>query len=226
MQNGAINMAESPTAIGAAVKRLREERGWTQAELGEKVGLDGTNIARRETGRTRVKPHERFKFAEAFGMTVTAFDEQWRQWTVTRSRGGNGIPVINRAPAGQIIDYEEYGVDSGQGYEYVDFGAVTDPLAFCVIVTGNSMEPTLTDGDRLILSPTDPYKADERLKDGVIVFVRFTKEYGGGCTLARFYCEDEGRLCLHKDNPAYGRIRCDRTEIESIAVAIERRVRL
>ena len=66
------------SAIGHAVRRLREERGWTQAELGEKVGLDGTNIARREKGTTKVKPAERFKFAEAFGMPVIEFDEAWR----------------------------------------------------------------------------------------------------------------------------------------------------
>jgi len=214
------------SAIGSTIKRLREEHGWTQAELGARVGLNGTNIARRETGRTRVKAAERFKFAEAFGMSVTDFDEQWRQWTVSRTQGANGIPVINRAPAGQVVDYEEWGVDSGQGYEYVDFGAVDDPLAFCVIVVGDSMQPTLQDADQLILSPVDPYKADERLTDGKIVFVRFTMDRDGGCTLARFYQEQEGRIRLHKDNPAYPPIHCDRDEIQGMAIAIERRMRL
>jgi SOS-response transcriptional repressor LexA len=134
--------------------------------------------------------------------------------------------VINRAPAGQILDYEEWGVDSGQGYEYVDFGTVTDPLAFCVIVVGQSMQPALTDGDQLILSPIDPYKPDDRLADGKIVFVRFTVENSGGCTLARFYQEQAGRIRLHKDNPAYAPIHCQREHIQGIAIAIERRVRL
>ena len=109
----------------------------------------------------------------------------------------------NRAPAGQIVDYEEYGVDSGQGYEYVDFGSVTDPLAFCVIIVGHSMQPTLNDGDQLVLSPVDPYKADERLVDGRIVFVRFTREHDGGCTVARFFDDGDGRVRLHKDNPTF-----------------------
>ena len=214
------------SAIGSTIKRLREEHGWTQAELGARVGLNGTNIARRETGITRVKAAERFKFAEAFGMSVTDFDEQWRQWTVERTRGASGIPVINRAPAGQVVDYEEWGVDSGQGYEYVDFGAVDDPHAFCVIVVGDSMQPTLLENDQLILSPVDPYKADDRLTDGRIVFVRFTAEHDGGCTLARFYREPGGRIRLHKDNPAYAPMHCDREGIQGIAIAIERRVRL
>ena len=211
------------TAIGQAIKRLREERGWTQAELAQRVGIDSTNIARREIGKTRVKPKERYKFAEAFGMSVLDFDEQWRQWTVARTRGGNGIPVINRAPAGEVIDYEEYGVDSGQGYQYVDFGSVKDPLAFCVIVVGDSMEPSLSENDQVILSPVDPYKQDDRLVDGRIVFVRFTPEHGGGCTLARFFNEGEGTIRLHKDNPKYPPLSQNRETIQSIAVAIERR---
>lgn len=132
----------------------------------------------------------------------------------------------NRAPAGQIVDYEEYGVDSGQGYEYVDFGSVTDPLAFCVIIVGHSMQPTLNDGDQLVLSPVDPYKADERLVDGRIVFVRFTREHDGGCTVARFFDDGDGRVRLHKDNPTFAPTQCDRDVIQAIAIAIERRIRL
>jgi|GEM_PF-2360133 len=214
------------SAIGQTIKRLREEHGWTQAELGQKVDLDGTNIARREMGRTKVKAAERFRFAQAFGMSITEFDEQWRQWIVPRTRGGHGIPVINRAPAGQIVDYEEYGVDSGQGYEYIDFGTITDSHAFAVVVVGDSMQPTLADGDQLVLSPVDPYKADPRLSNGRIVFIRFTQEYGGGCTLARFFDDGGGCIRLHKDNPNYRPIECDRTDIQGLAIALERRVRL
>ena len=212
--------------MGEAIKRLREERGWTQGRLGELVGLDHTNIARRESGRTRVKPSERPVFAKAFGLSVVEIDEHWRQWEVTRTQGGNGIPVINRAPAGMIVDYEEYGVDSGQGVEYLDWGSVADRLAFAVIVCGESMEPSLADGDQLVLSPVDPYRADGKLEDGKIVFARFTAEHGGGCTLARFFGEEGGRVLLQKDNPRYKAIRCDREGIELVAVAIERRTKL
>ena len=214
------------TGIGEAIKRLREEHGWTQAQLGEKVGLDGTNIARRETGRTRVKADERFLFAKAFGMSVVDFDEQWRQFTMTRTRGAPGIPIINRAPAGQIVDYEEYGVDSGQGYEYVDFGQIKDEMAFGVVVVGKSMEPSFSDGDYVIFTPCDPYKDDGKLQNGKIVFIRFTQEYGGGCTLARFFAEDDGKIRLHKDNPAYKPIYCTRDDVQLVAIAIERRMKL
>ncbi|MBD3241602.1 MAG: helix-turn-helix domain-containing protein [Chitinivibrionales bacterium] len=214
------------SAIGQTIRRLREERGWTQAQLGERVGINGTNIARRETGQTRVRANERFAFAKAFGMTVIEFDEQWREWSVPRTRGAPGIPVINRAPAGEVIDYEEYGVDSGQGFEYVDRGDIQDDLAFAVIVVGESMEPRLKDGDYVILSPCDPYKGDGKLQPGNIVFVRFSEDAGGGCTLARFFVEDEGQIRLQKDNPAYAPVVCEREAVQRIAVAVERREKL
>jgi len=196
--------------------------------LGAKVGLSGTNIARRENGRTRVKPNERFKFADAFGLAILDFDEQWRDWQPARSRGGDGIPVINRAPAGLIQNYEEYGIDSGQGYEYIDFGDITDQLAFAIVVVGDSMEPTLRENDTLVLSPIDPYKPHtDRLHNGAIVFVRFTVEFhGGGCTLARFYDESDSRVRLQKDNAKYPPIICNREGIQMMAVAVERRIKL
>jgi phage repressor protein C with HTH and peptisase S24 domain/DNA-binding XRE family transcriptional regulator len=212
--------------IGEAIKRLREERGWTQEQLGAKLGLDHTNIARRESGKTRVKPHERIGFAKAFGMSVLDFDERWRSFVVTPERRAPGIPIINRAPAGRALEYEEYGVDSSQGMQYVDRGDIRDERAFGVIVTGDSMRPRLEDGDYLILSPVDPYHDDGKLKDGKIVFVRFSAEYGGGCTIARFFAEENGAIRLQKDNPAHKAINCDREDIQLVAVAIERREKL
>ena len=213
--------------LGQTIKRLREEHGLTQAQLGQLVGLDGTGIARREVGKTRVRAGERVKFAKAFNMSLVQFDDQWRDWQVERTQGGPGIPIINRAPAGIVIDYEEYGVDSGQGFEYVDWGDIEDKLAFGVIVVGDSMEPALHDGEKVILSPIDAYRPSDLLQDGKIVFVRFSPEYnGGGCTLARFYAEEDGQIRLHKDNPAYRPIVCSREAVQSAAVAVERRAKL
>jgi phage repressor protein C with HTH and peptisase S24 domain len=218
------------SAIGHAVRRLREERGWTQAELGEKVGLDGTNIARREKGTTKVKPAERFKFAEAFGMPVIEFDEAWRLFYATRTQGGRGIPLINKAPAGEAVDYEEFGIDSGQGYEYLDYGDIRDDQAFALEIVGDSMKPRLYEGDRVIFTHCDPYNGDSKLADGKIVFVRFhehnTPSGCGGCMVARFYHMPDGRILLRKDNPDWGPLMVDREAIVQMAVAIERREKL
>ncbi len=230
------------SAMGTGIKRLREERGWTQAQLGEKVGLDGTNIARRERGDTQVKPAERQKFARAFGLSVTAFDDAWRVFRTGRTQGGHGIPLINKVPAGEVQDYEEYGVDSGQGYEYLDYGDIRDDQAFALEIVGDSMQPRLNEGDRVVFSYCDPYRDNGKLKSGRIVFVRFVEgeaptirsdrddlepiNAGGGCMVARFYSLDDGKVLLRKDNPDWPPVLVRREAIQNMAVAIERREKM
>ena len=38
-------------ALGERIREVRKERGWSQAELGEKVGTDSQHISRYENGR-------------------------------------------------------------------------------------------------------------------------------------------------------------------------------
>lgn len=223
--------ANPSRAIGQLIQQLREERGWTQAELAERVGLNSqTSIGRKEKGLIRVRPPERKKFAEAFGLSLEEFDAQWRASRIDRTRGGPGIPVINRAPAGQVVDYEEHGLDTGQGLEYLDFGAVEAEHAFAVVVVGDSMEPRLRAGDYLVLVPCDPERPrpdQPRIEDGSIVFVRFGPDAAHeGCALGRFYAQEGGKVRIAKDNPRYEGHLVDRAQIVQLAVAVERREKL
>jgi transcriptional regulator with XRE-family HTH domain len=54
-------------AIGAALRELREEKGLTQAELGEELGLDRPRITEIENGNRHLKAHEAGKIARALG---------------------------------------------------------------------------------------------------------------------------------------------------------------
>lgn len=212
------------TAIGKLVELLREERGWTQIQLADKLGIAPTSVGRKERGEIPIKPPERNRIAKVFGMTIEEFDERWRASRVDRTQGGRGIPVINRAPAGQVLDYEEYGIDSGQGFEYIDWGDVTDDLAFAVIVVGESMEPRIHEGDYLVFTPMTIPKPRAKLEHGDVVFIRFTQESDHeGCTLARWFIEEGGKIRLHKDNPKYPPLFCTREDIRQLNVCIQRR---
>lgn len=214
------------SAIGRAIKSLREEKGWTLEFLAEKVGMDHSMIQKREAGRVRVKPPERKVFAKAFGMSLQKFDDFWRNSETSRTNRGS-IPVVNVSPAGTIVDYSEYGVDSGQAAEYVDATDINDDLAFAVRVVGDSMEPSLHSGDLLILSPVMGIPRPRRkLTKGSIVFVRFSPESGQeGCTIARWYPATEHSGLLVKDNRAYDPIPVEQGELEQLSVAIEVRSR-
>jgi len=172
-----------------------------------------------------VKPPDRKMFAAAFGMTLDEFDDRWRASKINQTQGGRGIPVINRAPAGRILDYEEYGVDSGQGYEYIDYGGLPeDEHLFAVIVVGESMVPTLQDGDRVIFKPSDRYRSGQAWEDGRVCFVRLDEESDEpGCTIARVRRAGASNLVLVKDNPTHATRVVHRDRVSQLAIAVERR---
>ncbi|MFF2660647.1 helix-turn-helix domain-containing protein [Kitasatospora sp. NPDC058032] len=72
--------ASPAAAFGAAVRALREERGWTQQGLGERTGFSAVHVSAVETGRK--PPTERFarRLDVAFD-TGERFERLWRRLT-------------------------------------------------------------------------------------------------------------------------------------------------
>lgn len=56
------------------IKGRREERGWTQYELGEKVGVTRNTINRWERGWNGPEPGHRKKLAKVLGGTVDEYE--------------------------------------------------------------------------------------------------------------------------------------------------------
>lgn len=171
---------------GKVIARMREERGWTLQDLAERVELSLTAVRNRESGQTRIKAHEDAVWAKAFGIPVETFRKMAEESALPlRPAEHPGIPIINKARAGPAWDFEHYGVDSRQGFDYMDRlpGEESDDL-FAVIVTGPSMEPELHEGDRVVLWPVVPGVPPQTI-DGRIVCVTFREEAGGGTCLAK-----------------------------------------
>lgn len=222
-------------AVGRLVRHLMDENGLKLRDLAPKVGISHTALGKKITGKIQFSHADRKAIAAAFDMTLEDFDSRWRPARIERSKGGVGIPVINRAPAGQVVDYEEHGTDSGQGMEYLDSGEVLDDLAFAVIAIGDSMEPTIHSGDYVVFQPATGSKRlhEPRIEPGAVVFIRFAaeapNEYARGCTIARVQAWDaESRVArFTKDNRKYPDIVCPQTVncIDRIARAVEIRTR-
>jgi repressor LexA len=108
---------------------------------------------------------------------------------------GGGIPLINRAPAGEPIDYEHMAMDNGIGTDYVQRlgSGIHDETAFAFIVVGDSMMPEFQDGDTVVCSPQSP------IGDGEAVFVRFGSEMDSTGTFKRVFDRGE-RVELVPDN--------------------------
>jgi transcriptional regulator with XRE-family HTH domain len=71
-----LDPEESPkAAFGQRLRMLRDERGWTQEELGERMGYSGTHISAIETGRRSPTTHFAHSADKAFG-TGDRFERQ------------------------------------------------------------------------------------------------------------------------------------------------------
>lgn len=213
--------------IANLVYELRTDRGWTQKELAQRLGLPQSAISARETGTFKQwGKGERRKMAEAFGMTVDQFDEMWRDSSVAVRPHERGIPVINNAPAGVTRDFTEWGTDSGEGMEYIDRGTFNDDeTLFAVKIVGASMSPTISDGDYVIFRPVDRYRASVQVPDGSVCFVRLDSEHEHGCMVARLSVLADKRILLAKDNPDFRSMVIDRKHVEQVAIAVEARTR-
>ncbi len=62
--------------VGSNIKRLRKERGWSQTELGDRIGVGLKTIARYEKALSAPSFHSLDSLAEVFGVSVgTLFEE-------------------------------------------------------------------------------------------------------------------------------------------------------
>ncbi|MFJ6568964.1 helix-turn-helix transcriptional regulator [Streptomyces sp. NPDC091292] len=92
-------------AFGERLRRLRDERGWTQDELGERIGCSGTHISAVETGRR--PPTTRFaKSADRVFGTGDRLERQSQAARHTAILEGFQEYVAHEAHAAEIRLYE------------------------------------------------------------------------------------------------------------------------
>ncbi len=60
-------------AIGSRLRRLRKERGLTQAELARQIGIQQSDLSRMEKGEYRVSLDNLFKILGAFDLDLANF---------------------------------------------------------------------------------------------------------------------------------------------------------
>jgi transcriptional regulator with XRE-family HTH domain len=71
-QKSQIGMPEV-AAIGSRLRRLRKERGLTQAELARQIGIQQSDLSRMEQGEYRVSLDNLFKILAVFDLDLADF---------------------------------------------------------------------------------------------------------------------------------------------------------
>lgn len=189
--------------IGSRIKMIREEKGFTQEELAKALGLNKSTIQRYETAKI-----EKIKLPviDAIAQKLDVNPEWLSDKTDIRlsytseepklkkipynAEGMELIPLVGKVAAGynchaeeNITEYIRTDTDSLKtGYDY-----------FWLEVKGDSMEPTIQEGDLVLVQEQDTLDSD------CFAVVIVDNEDG----LVKKVCIDSGKVVLFSINPYY-----------------------
>lgn len=180
----------SMETIGQRIKRLREDKGWTQRDLGARANCSAGAIGNVEAG-TRERPRNLLDIANALGVDPYYLETGNTSQHSSFAPPGSGVAVYsNEDELGDSyvwIDRFDLALSAGTG-ELQWVVHEKDPIAFrsrffeakrlssrdcrALYVRGKSMEPYLMDGDTVLIdtSKTQP-------EDGEIFAVYFDDQY-------------------------------------------------
>ena len=160
--------------IWRALDTLAAEKGFSASGLARRSGLDSTTFnpskRRMPDGRARWPSTESLaKVFDATGCTLDAFAAlvYGARALPGGSRAGAAavrrIPLIGFAQAGGEGYFDDGGFPVGGSWDEVSLPEVTDPNAYALEISGESMEPVFRDGDLVIVSPNAPVRRGDRV---------------------------------------------------------------
>lgn len=168
---------------GKRLKMLREEKGLTQKDLAEKLSLTPKAISFYELGSREPSGDALIRMAHILGTTTDYLLGNSTTKEADQKVGrGVRIPVLGRVVAGIPIEAVEEILD----YEEITPGLAATGEFFALQVKGDSMEPTLRDGDVVIVKKQPTVDSGDIaivLVNGNDATVKEIKESPAGITL-------------------------------------------
>lgn len=135
------------TGISSNIKRLRQERGWTQEQLAEKVDVTRSTVTQWETGWSQPRMGAVERLAAAFEITVPELVSDEISLT---SDGYTDVPLLGSIAAGEPIDMEN--VEST--FPVPSHFTRLYSGCFLLKVQGESMNRKLPNGSYALVNPT------------------------------------------------------------------------
>lgn len=191
------------------LKRLREEKEMTQAELGKALEISPSAIGMYEQGRRTPDIPTLKKIASYFNVSLDYLLGNSPAKAAQPKPTGRGvrIPVLGRVVAGIPIEAVE---------EILDYEEITPELAatgefFALKIRGHSMEPRMMEGDVVIVRRQD----DVESGDVAIVLVN-----GNEATVKRVKKQEDGITLIATNTSVYEPHYYSNKEIEELPVRI------
>jgi phage repressor protein C with HTH and peptisase S24 domain len=221
--------------IGKRIRELREVLGLTQKQFGERIGKSWRTVQDWEAGKSSIPDHTLRFISSTFGVSYewlkTGQGEMWEKKEKALLEELEAktrevleklvrIPVVGRAGAG----FPESPADmEAVGWVLVSKETFQKGGKFSVQVHGDSMEPTLHDGDFVVFKAYVGDGAD--IPNGKVVVVR---NHSGELIVKRL-TRINGLIVLTSDNPKYPpvppeQIKTEDLRIVGVAIKIVREI--
>lgn len=179
--------------FGEKLRALRDQRGWTQEQIANKLGTSKQVISRYENNQRSPKLSVALKYAEILGVSSNYFtdNEDSNSASGTIPPGFELLPKMSLVPRVGAIACGEP-ILAEQNIETYDKIPEDWRADFTLVCEGDSMEPRVKDGD-VVAIRTQP-----TVENGEIAAVRIDDE----ATLKHVYHYPD-RLVLQPENPAF-----------------------
>ena len=193
------------------LKQRRIELGLTMLEVAKLVGVSEATISRYESGNIKNMRKDRIaKYASALKVPPSTFleleDKSESRLTPTDLRANTKpVPLVGRVAAGLSCHAE----DNIEGYILTDCELLHEGYDyFWLTVKGDSMEPELHDGDRVLV------REQETLETECYAVVRIDGEDG----VVKRVKIDRDKITLTSVNPYYPPRVFEREQMNDVAV--------
>jgi phage repressor protein C with HTH and peptisase S24 domain len=204
-------------SVGERIKQLRELLGLTQTEFASRIGLTYKMLGLYEKGKYEPSEKVLRLISSTFGVSYEWLKEGkgemlWRKDKAILEEAGarlNEFPVVGGAGVGFPKSPADIKL---VGYILVSKETLQKGGRFAIQVRGDSMEPTLHDGDFLVFKP---YVGDgSDIPNGKIVVVRNI----GGELIVKRLTRVNGSIVLTSDNPKHPPIPPERAQEEELRI--------
>nr|DAV08147.1 MAG TPA: Repressor protein CI [Caudoviricetes sp.] len=189
-------------SFGEILREIRMKNGDSLRKLAEKTDIVFTYIDRLEKGTVPINKNLLEKFIKAYPLYKKQFEKAYLDEIMPETLKGSTfnmeeqkvntviLPVYGKASAGNgyiNLDQEIY-------YFPIKKGDFSD-RSFLVEINGNSMEPTLEDGDYALVDPDNV----DYVKNKIYVVT-----YNDESFIKRMVVDDRSKIVMLKsDNPEY-----------------------
>ena len=159
-------MQLSYTEIWNGIENLAESKGLSLSGLAIKAGLDPTSFNKSKRigadGRKRWPSTESMnKLLQATNTTLFEFMELAGEPYKPKP---HVIPLLGLAKAGREGYFDSDGYPLGiESWDGIEFPFALDKSVYALEVSGNSMEPTYREGDKLVVSPDSEVRKGDRV---------------------------------------------------------------